>query len=148
MQVYGAQSRIRKYTSLPRRAAVDHKFSQIVGRLDDLTKQVWALSAGDSPDPAGIAVARQALGTRCIPAAHMTSDRPTARQSRHLQHRQSCPKLSCASFCNTCSSMVPPALTGILKRGAGLGWYRVIHFGGGGTGQGGPWYRVVQGGIG
>ena len=54
MQVYGAQSRMRNYTSLLRRATVDGKFSQIIGRLDDLTKQVWALSAGDSPDPVGI----------------------------------------------------------------------------------------------
>lgn len=58
MQVYGAQSRMRKYTSLPRRAAVDNKFSQVVGRLNDLTKQVWALSAGDSPDPVEIAIPR------------------------------------------------------------------------------------------
>ena len=62
MQVYGAQSRVRKYTSLPRRAAIDNKFSQIVRRLDDLTKQVWAMSAGDSPDPAGIPLTRQVFG--------------------------------------------------------------------------------------
>ena len=50
-QVYGAQSRIRKYTTLPRKAAVDSKFSQIIGRFDDLTKQVWALSNEGAPDP-------------------------------------------------------------------------------------------------
>ena len=81
---------MKKYTSLPRRAAVDNKFSQVVARLDDLTKQVWALSAGDSPDPDGMPHCRQVFGhcalLHCI---RFLTDLPV-RQSRRFLHRQAC----------------------------------------------------------
>lgn len=75
---------MRKYTILPRRATVDSKFSQVVGRLEDLTKQVWALSAGDSPDPIRTPQTRHASGAVCIVAVRVMSHVPTGRLHRHL----------------------------------------------------------------
>ena len=50
-QVYGGQSRIKQYMSLSKRSAIHSKFSQVVERLDELTKQAWILQRSDSPSP-------------------------------------------------------------------------------------------------
>ena len=117
MQVYGTQSRMRKYTSLPRRAAIDNKFSQIVARLDDLTKQVWALSAGDSPDPAGTPHPRHVFGQCALLQCIQFLTDLTVRQSRRFLQRQSCPKAFSCSVMHVVAtvfglSMVLPAPTG------------------------------------
>lgn len=52
VQVYGSQSGIRKYASLARRSAIEAKFSQIIERLEKLTKQAWILQ--NSSKPVGI----------------------------------------------------------------------------------------------
>lgn len=48
-QVYGSQSGIRKYASLARRSAIEAKFSHIVERLEQLTKQAWTLQNSSKP---------------------------------------------------------------------------------------------------
>ncbi|DBB01412.1 TPA: hypothetical protein ACH3X1_000077 [Trebouxia sp. C0004] len=49
VQVYGSQSGIRKYASLARRSAIEAKFSQVVERLEKLTKQAWILQNSSKP---------------------------------------------------------------------------------------------------
>ncbi|KAL0038253.1 hypothetical protein WJX79_010194 [Trebouxia sp. C0005] len=52
VQVYGGQSGVWKYASLARRSAIEAKFSHLVERLEQLTKQAWTLQ--NSSKPVGI----------------------------------------------------------------------------------------------
>lgn len=50
--MYGGQSGVWKYASLARRSAIEAKFSHLVERLEQLTKQAWTLQ--NSSKPVGI----------------------------------------------------------------------------------------------
>ena len=49
LQVYGGQSGIKKFMSLAKRNAVESKFTHVTERLDELTKQAWALQNSSNP---------------------------------------------------------------------------------------------------
>ena len=66
-QVYGMQPRWKKYLKLPRHAATEAKFNEIIKALEALAEVAWKLQEGPNPS------------TRCAP-----SSAPCGVAMRHL----------------------------------------------------------------